>query len=74
MTVFAERLLQLKKESGKNFHELERDGIGISKSMLAYWCRTDVLPNSKSIIQLCRYFDVSADWLLGISNFRKIKR
>ena len=73
MSVFGERLKQLQEECGKTFHQIERES-GVSKTSLAYWCRTDAMPNSNSLIQLVKYFDVSADWLLGISNFRKIKK
>ena len=72
-TDFAKRLLQLKEEYGKTFKEIAEE-TGITRTSLTAWCRSEAMPNSKSLMILCKYFDVSADWLLGLNNFRKVKR
>ena len=73
MAEFKDRMKQLQEESGMSHWQMER-AIGLSKSSISAWIRGDIMPNSKSLILLCDYFDVSADWLLGRSDFRKVKR
>lgn len=68
-----DRLKQLQEESGMSHWQMEQ-AIGLSKSSISAWIRGEIMPNSKSLILLCDYFDVSADWLLGRSDFRKVKR
>lgn len=72
MTEFKKRLNILIDESGKTYRKIASES-GVTKSSLATWLTTDAMPNSKSLILLCRYFNVSADWLLGLNNFRQIK-
>lgn len=63
----------LQKENGLTLRDIERD-TGIGKSNIRFWIHSDAMPASKNLIKLCEYFNVSADWLLGLSNFRKVKR
>ena len=72
MTVFNNRINILMAESKKTIRQVAKEA-GVNKSNLATWLTTDTMPNSKSIILLCRYFNVSADWLLGLSNYRQIR-
>ena len=68
--MFAERLKILIKERGLTARQIEKD-CGVNHS---YWKDNEAIPNGRTIIKLCEYFDTSADWLLGLSNFRRIKR
>lgn len=70
---FQNRFQILVDEKKKTFRQLAGE-CGISNGSLAAWYRGDSMPNSNALIKLCKYFDVSADWLLGLSNFRKVKR
>ena len=72
MTEFRNRLNTLIAESFKTNTQIAKES-GVNKSNLATWLTSDTMPNSKSLILLCRYFNVSADWLLGLNNFRQIK-
>lgn len=41
---------------------------GISQSSIGAWEIETSVPNAKSIITLAKYFEVSSDYLLGISD------
>ena len=38
----------------------------VSRSNVYEWCRGEHLPSAYRITQFCRFFNVSADWLLGV--------
>lgn len=71
--MFRERLLILIEEKNMDFAKISRES-GISKSTIDSWYRGNRIPNANGITKLCKYFDVSADWLLGLSNFRRLKK
>ena len=73
MSVFAKRIETLMKENGLNIKEMS-EKTGISTSSFGDWIRNDHFPNGFNLIKLSQAFDVSTDWLLEISNFRKVKR
>jgi transcriptional regulator with XRE-family HTH domain len=70
-----ERIRQLVYESGKRNREIERDVIGnsvdVSHSMLYHWLNEGTQPSAYYLVRICEYFDVSADWLLGLSDRRE---
>ncbi len=70
---FKERLRMLVNESGKSYIQIGKES-GVSKASIAAWCRGEGLPNSKALSKICLYFGVSADWLLGISDFKRLRR
>lgn len=72
MSVFGDRLGELMNERAVTDKEV---GVktGLSRSNIGIWRRGEAMPNSQKLIVLCRYFDVSSDWLLGLSNIRKRK-
>lgn len=41
---------------------------GISQSSIGAWEIALSVPNAKAIIALAKYFDVSSDYLLGLSD------
>lgn len=73
MSVFAKRIKILMDENELNIKGMS-EKTGIPKSNLAGWIRSEHYPNGCSLIKLSQAFDVSTDWILGISNFRKVKR
>ena len=73
MTEFAKRLTILQREKMLTQREMANKS-GVKKSNITNWMCGKSMPNSENLIKLCKYFDVSADWLLGLSNFRKVKR
>ena len=42
--------------------------LGISRTMLQNWMNIGANPSAYYLAQICRCFDVSADWLLGLSD------
>ena len=41
---------------------------GICRDSLYYHRRNNTMPSGDQVLKLCRYFRVSADWLMGLSN------
>lgn len=46
--------------------------LGVSKSTIGLWEMGDTLPDAKAIYDIASFFNVSADWLLGLSDERAI--
>lgn len=47
------------------------EDCGFGRDLVASYIRGGRLPNSITLFKLCRYLNVSADWLLGLSNEKK---
>lgn len=65
--VFSERLKELRAANGVSQMELAR-ATGISQSAIAKWELNKTEPTASAIITLARYFNESADYLLGITD------
>ena len=48
--------------------------IGTSSGLISNWELGNRKPGADSIIKLCNHFNVSADWLLGLSDYQSIRR
>lgn len=71
---FSLRLKGLKKESNLTFSEISK-ATGISESALKLYCGPSSntqkrLPSFENIITLAKYFEVTTDYLLGISKYK----
>ena len=66
-TVFKKRLKEEIKLSGKTNVELAIE-IGISPEMITQYYTTDKLPRLDTFEKLCKALDVSADYLLGLTD------
>ncbi len=64
---FAERLSELRQERGIGQVELAQK-LGMSKGIISLWENGLREPNMSSIIALTRFFDVSADYLIGLTD------
>ena len=64
MKVFAERLLELRKERGISQATLA-NCVGVSVGVVCYWETDRSEPTAPNLLKLADYFDVSADYLLG---------
>lgn len=42
--------------------------LNISNNIVSYWCSGTRKPNIEQIIQIAKYFDVTTDYLLGVSH------
>lgn len=67
MNKFSIRLNLLLQENGISKYQLAKDS-GISKSVLSDYCNGKVQPTAEVIVIIAKYFDVSADYLLGLSD------
>lgn len=66
MSLFIPRFRDLLNTSGKQQKEI-CDDLGISPQKLSKWKTGYNEPNFDDIIMLANYFDVSTDYLLGVS-------
>ena len=64
-----DRVRQLIYASDKSFMTVSKE-TGIPYSTLTHWIYKGGSPNARNIADLCTYFNVSADWLLGLSDER----
>ncbi|MBS1455845.1 MAG: helix-turn-helix transcriptional regulator [Clostridia bacterium] len=67
-TKFTERLKELRTEKDINQVELSAE-IGVSKGIISLWENGLREPGMYSLIQLAKFFDVSIDYLVGISDY-----
>ena len=63
-----ERLLQLRKEKGVTQSRVAFD-LGITTSAYANYEQGTREPSVSTIIKLCKYFNVSTDYLLGLKDY-----
>lgn len=66
--IFKNRLRQLRKENLKTQADLAKE-LGVARSTIAEYERGNIIPPTKIIEGLAKYFDVSTDYLLGNTNF-----
>lgn len=66
--LFKERIAEALKYSGISQKQLS-EMLGISEGNITNWKKGDNLPSVEVLVKLCKIFDVSADYLLGISDF-----
>ncbi len=69
MKEFADRLKELRTEKKLSQTQLAID-TNLSKSAIAYWEVSERVPNAQAIVTLAKYFNVSCDYLLGVSDRR----
>lgn len=71
MSKFQERLRELKDASGKTQITIARD-LGVTQQAFSYYMNGRE-PDYDVLIKIAEYFDVSADYLLGISDCKKLE-
>lgn len=67
MKIFSERLLELRKERGLSQATVAKD-LNVSLGIVCYWETNKSDPTASNIAKLARYFNVSSDYLLGLSD------
>ncbi len=65
--VFGERLKSLRAEKNIGQNALAKE-LDISNASVSYWETGKQMPTAEAIFKIAQYFDVSADYLLGITN------
>ena len=64
MKIFAERLLDLRKEKGISQAKLAQE-LQVSYAVICYWETDRSEPTAPNLVKIANYFDVSVDYLLG---------
>ena len=67
MDTFSTRLKDLREENNLTLKQLANE-IGVSDIAISRWENNKRTPNIDSLLALCKYFKVSADYLLGIED------
>lgn len=67
MNLFVKRLNELIKASGKQQKEICKD-LGVYKQKFSRWKLGTTEPSFDELIILSKYFEVSADYLLGLED------
>lgn len=62
--VFAERVKALREKKGLSSTKLA-EKLGIQKTRVSMWETNGTVPRQEMLLQLCEFFNVSADYLLG---------
>ncbi len=69
MKEFSERLKELRAEKKVTQIKLAFE-TNLSKSAIAFWELGERIPNAQAVVTLAKYFEVSCDYLLGVSDER----
>ena len=67
MTITAERIKMLRAEKGIGQNQLAQE-IQVSNASISYWENAKQEPTAQAVYKLAKYFDVSADYLLGLED------
>jgi len=67
MKYFSEMLGALLKEKELTQKELSID-LGVSRNQIHYWIKNKAEPDLEILTRIALYFDVSADYLLGLED------
>ena len=67
MEIFVERLNKLIKENRISKYKLAKD-IGVSKQAVLWWCDGINEPKISYLKNLAEYFEVTADYLIGLED------
>ena len=70
MEIFQKRLNQLLNETGTTLQQLANK-IDTTKVSISRYKNGHRIPDINTIYKLAKYFNVSTDWLLGLSEKRK---
>ncbi len=68
MTKFAERLRELRTERNISVRELAK-ALNVSSVAVSRWENKKRIPNADIIYHISLFFNVSADYLLGLKDF-----
>ena len=67
MEIFTKRLNELIKEHGITKYRLAKD-IKVNSQTISFWCSGTNEPKICYLKELCTYFNVSADYMIGLSD------
>ena len=67
MEIFAERLLELRLECKISQNRLAKE-LEVSEAIIHYWETKRSEPTATNLLKIAKYFGVTADYLLGLSD------
>ena len=67
MEIFAQRLRELRKKEHRTQAEIAAE-LGISVTCYAGYEQGAHQPDLKTLVKIAKYFEISSDYLLGISD------
>ncbi len=67
MKIFADRLLELRKEKNISQATLAKK-LGVSLSVICYWETNRSEPTAPNIVKIAEFFNVNSDYLLGLED------
>ena len=68
-SAFADRIAKLRVAKGLSQHQLSQM-LGVKRSVVSYYESGDRLPSYDVLMEMSRVFNVSTDYLLGLSKER----
>lgn len=68
--IFAKRITEAMTDAEVNKCQMQRDGVCARDAVRTYM-NGEKMPNSRTLLYICNYLNVSADWLLGFSDEKK---
>lgn len=68
MNIFAKRLKELREEKGLSQNQLAKQ-TGLSQVSVSLWESKKKNPSIDAVIVLAKFFDVSSDYLLGLTDY-----
>ena len=68
MDIFAKRLKEIRMEKGLNRSQLAK-GLSVSEVTISRWERLLRIPNIVDLKKIAEFFNVSADYLIGLQDF-----
>ena len=68
MKIFADRLLELRKEKGISQAKLAKE-LGVSFAVVCYWETDRSEPTAPNIVKIAEFFGVTTDYLLGKAEY-----
>ena len=66
-SIIGERIKELRAEYNLSQAKLG-DVLMVSQDTISLWENNKALPNTEYIILMCKIFDISADYLLGLTD------
>ena len=66
-TVISQRIKEIRQESGLNQSDFGKS-ISVSQDTVSLWEKGRSIPNTEYVILICKKYDVSADYLLGLED------
>ena len=67
LPIFTERFRELQ---GEKTNTEFADFLGISRQTVGFYCNGDRVPDALTLIKISQKCGVSADWLLGLSDYK----